>query len=157
MQLQQIRKWEKNFAGQYLKSGEVDYRKLPSLYVITITNYDPFGKGYMMYTIHNKCEEVPELIYDDGLRFIYFNTKGTKGGNAAIFNLLKYIQNSKVDNVADAATQQLHQYVSRVKVQPETWLEYMRINQETSEEILKGWFKMAVKTQSIDEFVLNMD
>ena len=29
--------------GRYLKSGEVDFRKLPSLYVITITNYDPFG------------------------------------------------------------------------------------------------------------------
>ena len=197
--------------GRYLKSGDVDFRKLPSLYVITITNYDPFGEGYMMYTIHNRCEEVPELIYDDGLQFIYFNTKGTKGGNAAIYNLLKYIQSSKVDNVSDVATQQLHQYVSRVKVQPETRLEYMRfdelmayaqiegraigmeegraegraegiletrrntifelleeygevpeslrdrINNETSEEILKGWVKMAVKIQSIDEFVLNMD
>jgi len=32
-------------------------------------------------TVHNKCEEVPELVYDDGLRFIYFKAKGTKGGN----------------------------------------------------------------------------
>ena len=82
-----------------------------------------------MYTIHNKCDEVPELVYDDGLRFIYFNTKGTKGGNEAIYNLLKYIQSSKEDNVADATTQQLHQYVSRVKVQPETRLEYMRFDE----------------------------
>ena len=109
--------------------GEVDFRKLPNLYVITITNYDPFGEGYMMYTVHNKCEEVPELIYDDGLRFIYFNAKGTKGGNEAISNLLKYIQNSNADNISDDTTRQLHQYVSRVKVQPETRLEYMRFDE----------------------------
>lgn len=32
-----------------------------------------------------------------------------------------------------------------------------KINSETSEEVLKGWLKMAVKTQSIDDFVLNME
>lgn len=32
-----------------------------------------------------------------------------------------------------------------------------RINNEISEEVLKGWLKVAVKTQSIDEFVLNME
>ncbi len=62
----------------YLKSGENDFDKLPNLYVITIMNYDPFGADYMMYTVCNKCEEVPELPYEDGLRFVYFNTKGTK-------------------------------------------------------------------------------
>ena len=115
--------------GRYLKSGEVDFKKLPNLYVITITNYDPFGEGYMMYTVHNTCEEVPELVYDDGLRFVYFNSKGTKGGNEAIYNLLKYIQSSKTDSISDDITRQLHQYVSRVKVQPETRLEYMRFDE----------------------------
>ena len=32
-----------------------------------------------------------------------------------------------------------------------------RINNETSEVVLKGWLKMAVKTQSIEEFVLNIE
>lgn len=189
--------------GRYLKSGEVDFGKLPSLYVITITNYDPFGKGYMMYTIHNKCEEVPELVYDDGLQFIYFNAQGTKGGNEAIYNLLKYIQSSREDNISDDTTHQLHQFVSRVKVQPETRLEYMRfdelmayaqiegrtegraegilearqnmifefleeygeipellrnkIKNETSEEVLKDWLKIATKIHSVDEFVMNIE
>jgi len=54
---------------------------LPDLYVIMITPYDPFGYDYMMYTVHNKCNEVPELEYPDGLTYIYFYTGGKKGGN----------------------------------------------------------------------------
>lgn len=30
--------------SRYMKSGETDFEKLPNLYVITITNYDPFGE-----------------------------------------------------------------------------------------------------------------
>ena len=74
-----------------MKSGDKDFVRLSNLFVLTITNYDPFGYNYMMYTIHNQCEEVPELEYEDGLNFIYFNTKGTKGGTSAIKNLLNYI------------------------------------------------------------------
>ena len=40
--------------GRHLKSGEEDFVKLPNLYVITITNYDPFGYDYMMYHIRNQ-------------------------------------------------------------------------------------------------------
>ena len=56
--------------SRYLKSGETDFSKLPNLYVITITNFDPFGYDYMMYTIKNQCMELPQLDYDDGLRFV---------------------------------------------------------------------------------------
>lgn len=115
--------------GRYLKSGEEDFEKLPNLYVITITNYDPFGEDYMMYTLRNRCEEIPTMEYEDGLQFIYFNTMGTKGGNEAIRKLLKYIQNSKECNVTDDATRELHKYVSRVRVQPEVRLEYMKFDE----------------------------
>ncbi len=70
--------------GRSMKSGETDFLKLPNLYVLTITNYDPFGYDYMMYRIRNRCEEVPQLQYDDGLEFIYFYTGGQKGGNESI-------------------------------------------------------------------------
>ena len=33
--------------GQYLKSGERDYSRLPNLYVITILPYDPFGQDFI--------------------------------------------------------------------------------------------------------------
>lgn len=115
--------------GRYLRSGEMDFDKLPNLYVITITNYDPFETDYMMYTFRNQCIEVPNLPYEDGLRFIYFNTTGTKGGNREIRNLLDYIQNSKENNVTDETTRELHEYVRRVRVQPEVKQEYMKFDE----------------------------
>lgn len=79
----------------------------------------------MLYTIHNQCAEIPELIYEDGLQYIYFNTEGTKGGNATIKKLLNYLQESKINNVTDETTQKLHDFVSKVRVSPEARFEYM--------------------------------
>ena len=121
-----------------LKSGDKDFIALPNLFVITITNYDPFGYDYMLYTIHNICEEVPQLKYEDGLRFLYFNTKGIKGGSEAIKNLLNYIQNSKEENVTDEATKKLHNCVSKVKVLPEVREEYMMWEEKLFYERLDG-------------------
>lgn len=59
------------------------------------------------------------------MSFLYFNTKGTSGGNPSIKKLLNYIQESKISNVTDEATQKLHDCVSKVKVSPEMRLEYM--------------------------------
>ena len=111
--------------SQNLSSGEKDFIRLPNLFVITITNYDPFGHDYMLYTVGNKCMEVPELEYKDGLSFLYFNTTGTKGGNQALKNFLTYIQESKACNAMDEATKELHDYVNSVKVSPEVRMEYM--------------------------------
>ena len=112
-----------------LRSGEQNFNKLPNLYIITITNYDPFGADYMMYTFRNSCLEVPELPFEDGLQFIYFNTMGTKGGSEEIGNLLHYMQNSQENFVTDDTTRELHEYVRRVRVQPEVKLEYMRFDE----------------------------
>ena len=38
-----------------LKSGERDWTKLPDLYMITITNYDPFDRDSMVYTFEKSC------------------------------------------------------------------------------------------------------
>ena len=109
-----------------LKSGEEDFENLPNLFVIMITNYDPFGYDYMMYTIQNQCKELPELEYKDGLTFVYFNTTGTKGGNSAIKSLLNFIQKSKIENVTDEVTKKLHDCISKVKISPELRMEYMK-------------------------------
>ncbi len=103
---------------RHMKKGEKDFSKLPNLYVITITNFDLFGMDYMMYTFQNQCLEEPEIEYPDGLKFIYFNTKGHKGGSQAIENMLKYIQESKSDNVKDDATRKIDGYVKHVKEDP---------------------------------------
>lgn len=109
-----------------LKSGEDNFEHLPNLFIIMITNYDPFGYDHMVYTIHNYCEEIDELNYEDGLTFIYFNTTGTKGGNSSIKSLLNFIQKSKIENVTDEVTQKLHDCINKVKVSPELRMEYMK-------------------------------
>lgn len=128
--LKHNRFYQAKIDARNLKSGEKDFVNLPNLYIITITNYDPFGYDYMMYTIHNQCEEVQELEYEDGLRFIYFNTKGTKGGTSAIKNLLNYIQDSKINNVTDDITKEIHDCVCKVKTLPEVRTGYMTLEEK---------------------------
>lgn len=125
--------------SRYLKSGEKDFSKLPNLYVITITNFDPFGYDYMMYTIKNSCIEEPELKYDDGLQFVYFNTQGTKGGSKEIKSMLQYIQNSTEDNVTNEATREVHNYVKKVKVLPEVKQGYMKLEEIIAYAKQDGW------------------
>ena len=108
-----------------LKRGEKDFYKIPNLYVITITNFDPFGYDYMMYTIKNSCVEIPELPYEDGLQFVYFNTKGRKGGSKAIRSMLTYMQDSNEEHAVDEATREVHSYVSRIKSMEEVREGYM--------------------------------
>ena len=108
-----------------LGSGEKDFVNLPNLFVIMITNYDPFGYDYMLYTIRNRCEEIPDLKYEDGLCFLYFNTTGSLGGSEELKNLLTYIQNSNSKNVTNDIIKQLHEYLCQVKESPEVRAEYM--------------------------------
>lgn len=136
--------------GRYLKSGEKDFRYMPDLYVITITDYDPFGKDYMVYTVHNKCEEDPDLEYDDGLKFYYFNTIGTKGGNTEIRELLLYLKDSKEKNAVNENLKKIHQYVNKIKLRPEVREEYMRFD-----EIIE-WERADAKTETKAEIILQI-
>ena len=123
---QHNRFYQAKIDSRNLLSGENNFGNLPNLFVIMITDYDPFGYDYMMYTIYNQCKEVPELKYEDGLTFIYFNTKGSQGGNLAIKKLLNFIENSTINNVTDEVTKKLHDCISKVKVSPELRVEYMK-------------------------------
>lgn len=109
-----------------MERGEQDFKKLPNLFVITITNFDPFGYDYMMYSVENRCVEVPNMEYGDGLKFIYFYPNGAHGGNEEIRAMLQYLQHSTVDNAIDEATREVHEYVTKVKVLPEVRQGYMR-------------------------------
>lgn len=105
--------------NRYMKSNDNDFKHLPDLYIITITNFDIFGKGRMVYTFNTVCEDEPDIKYDDGLYRIYFNTSGTRGGSQDIKNMLNYIQNSGTELAVDSATKELDGYVSKVKMDPE--------------------------------------
>ena len=111
--------------SRYMESGDNDFEHLPDLYVITITNFDIFGEGQMIYTFREKCEEIPGLTYEDGLCFIYFNTTGKKGGSQSIKNMLHFIENSDETAAVDIETQQLEQYIRKVKLDPEVRRELM--------------------------------
>ena len=115
--------------GRYMKSGEKNFSALPNLYILTITEEDPFDQDYMIYTVHNQCQEVPDLEYNDGLVFYYFNASGTKGGTPAIKAMLNYLKNSSESNVINNNIRELHQYVTQVKLQPEVRDEYMHLDE----------------------------
>lgn len=115
--------------SRYMKRGDDDFSRMPNLFIITILNFDPFGYDYMMYTFENRCAEVEGLRYEDGLKFIYFYTSGTKGGNGNIKTMLQYLHHSTADNATDDSTKELHDYVSRVKTAPEIKEEYMRFEE----------------------------
>ncbi len=138
------RYYQAKIDGRSVKSGLKDFSEISDLYIITITNYDLFGRDYMMYTVHNRCDEVPELEYDDGLNFIYFYTKGQKGGSQAIKNMLTYIQNSDSKNAVDDATRMMDSYVEKVKNLPEVEAGFMTLGdwidsivEEAVEEVTK--------------------
>ncbi len=97
------------------RKGDNEFKNLPDLYVILITNYDIFNNDYMMYTFRNRCDEVPEIPYRDGLTILYFNTTGKKGGSRDIENMLKYLQNSRKNLAVDDATRELDRYIDSVK------------------------------------------
>lgn len=115
--------------SRFLKSGERDFSKLPDLFILTITDYDPFGEDYMIYTVCNGCKEVPGLEYADGLVFYYFNTKGKKGGTPEIQAMLKYIMESTERNAVNEDIRRLHRCVGKVKTQPEVRDSYMHLSE----------------------------
>ena len=125
-----------------LKRGERNWSKLPDLYMIVITNYDPFGKGSMVYSFENVCKDYLDIDYDDGLKFIYFNSAGTKGGTESIKQLLAYLNCSKIECVTNNKIAQIHNYVSDVKQSAEVKNRYMTIgdwlDREKAEAIKEG-------------------
>ncbi|MDD6628966.1 MAG: hypothetical protein PUF03_12045 [Lachnospiraceae bacterium] len=168
------RYYQAKIDGRYVKRGLKDFSQIPNLYVITITNYDIFGKDYMMYTVRNRCEEVPDLEYEDGLQFIYFYTKEQKGGSQAIKNMLTYFQNSDSKNAVDDATKMIDRYVRKVKSLPEVedgymtvgdWMDEMveeireaiedEVREETEKKVREENIKVFIET--LQEFIDNKE
>lgn len=142
-----------------LKRGEKNWNKLPDLYMIMIMDYDFFGKDNMMYVFENVCREFPDIEYNDGLKFIYFNVNGKNGGTKTIKQLLSYLNNSKIESVTNETIGRIHNYVSSVKESAEvrehymTWDEWVeREIQARLDEAVKEALEEAVK-EAVDEAV----
>lgn len=104
--------------GNNVKRGKREYERLPDLYIITITNFDIFGENQVVYTFQNRCREVPQLDYEDGVKLIFFNTEGEKGGSQAVRNMLKYIRSSREASAVDEATKTIDGFVRQIRTDP---------------------------------------
>ena len=122
-----------------LESG-VDYDKMPDMWTIWILSYDPFGKGYMMYSVKNRVEEFPEIEYNDGVRKLFLYTDGKIGGNCALENLLKYMKDSKEENAVDEELKKLHSNIERLKGNKKIGVKYMQM-----QEVMKYKIEEAVE------------
>ena len=105
----------------------MEYSALRNVVVIFITTYDPFGLNRMVYTISNKCEEVPEMPYDDGAKTLFLYTKGTEGNPPeALKQLLHYMEDTRAENAVTPELRELHEMVTQVKCDKEVGLAYMK-------------------------------
>ena len=92
-----------------------------------ILPYDPFDENRMVYTVKNQCVEAPDMEYEDGIRRIYLYTKGTEGNpSQELRDMLKYMENSIVENVTNADIQAIHEQVDAVKRDKEVGVQYMK-------------------------------
>ena len=107
-----------------LKSGkDTRYKNLPSTAIIFITQDDIFGRDLAMYTFTERCEEVPELLLEDGTSKIFLNM-ASKNGRPELISLLQYMKDTTLDNdnvmVKDGRILHLDRIVNEVR-QSEEW------------------------------------
>ena len=110
-----IRFYHGKIAARSLNAG-ADYNTLKNVVVIMIMPYDPFGLNRMIYTIKNKCVEVPEMEYEDGASTLFLYTKGTAGiPSKAIKQLLHYMEDTTYENAVNEELREIHRMVETVK------------------------------------------
>lgn len=114
-----IRFYHGKIAARSLNSG-ADYDKLKNVMVIMIMPYDPFGLNRMVYTVKNRCVEVPEMAYEDGASTLFLYTKGTEGiPNEPVKQLLRYMEETTRENAVNEELREIHRMVEVVKKDPE--------------------------------------
>lgn len=112
--------------AKILRSG-VDYEKLRNVVIIMILPYDPFGKNRMVYTFENHCKEDDTIECSDGNRTIYLYTRGTEGNpSKEMIDMLKYIEESRLENANNEALQKIHKFVEEVRHDEEVGVSYMK-------------------------------
>ena len=116
-----------------------------------ISPYDPFGRDHMVYTIQNKCLEIPEMPYDDGARTLYLYTKGTKGNPPeALKQLLHYMEHTSAENAKNDVLQSIDKMVRKVKEDGEVSLEYMKIFEREEMLIKQGISQGIIQGQEME-------
>ena len=77
--------------------------------------------------ISSKCEEIPDLPYDDGAKTLFLYTKGTEGNPPEeLKKLLRYMEHSSAENADTQDLRELHEMVTEVKRDRKVGLTYMK-------------------------------
>lgn len=92
-----------------------------------IMPFDPFGENHMIYTIRSRCEELPDMPYDDGARTIFLYTRGKLGNiPQQLRELLEYMEQTNEENAANDELREIHRMVEAVKKDEEVSKDYMK-------------------------------
>lgn len=114
-----VRFYHGKIAARSLNSG-VDYDELKDVVIIMIMPYDPFGLNRMVYTVKNRCVEVPEMAYEDGASTLFLYTRGTEGvPSEAMRQMLHYMEETTFENAVNEELREIHRMVETVKKDPE--------------------------------------
>lgn len=89
-----IRYYRTAIDWSYLEKGK-DYSELPELYMIFISDFDPFQMSKVHYEIAQYIEGT-DRKYDSGVHIHYFNTKVNDGTFVA--EILQYMKHSDPEN-----------------------------------------------------------
>lgn len=68
-------------------------------------------------------------MYNDGVKIYYFNSVGNKGGSEELRTFLKYIAQSKEENIVDEATEEIGSYVEQIKSNSQMEGNYMTVGE----------------------------
>ncbi|MBQ4282892.1 MAG: hypothetical protein IJB96_03080, partial [Lachnospira sp.] len=105
-------------------------------------------------TVKNMVTEDTDIVYNDGIKRLFLNAKGSVGGNDELRALLNYICDSCEENATDPDLKKLHNIVKDVKQNRKvgeqymhymSWEELARLQAEKSvTEELKSNIKKAI-------------
>ena len=104
-----------------------------------IMPFDPFGENHMIYTIRSRCEELPDMPYDDGSRTIFLYTRGKLGNTPQqLRELLEYMEQTVEEKAANDELREIHRMVDTVKKDEEVSKEYMKVYEKEQMLLRQG-------------------
>ena len=128
-----------------VNKGE-SFGKLKTSFIIFVTTYDPYGKGWYMYPFETLCSWDSSIKMNDAATRIVLNTKGIKDKEGhevseEIKDMLSYMDG----NVPKSEyTKILDDAVNKIKQNEDRRLEYMNINANNAEERELGEYRKIV-------------
>lgn len=127
------------------------YSRLPNVYVIVITDFDPFGEERMVYTMKTMCVEYPELSYEDGSRTIYLYTKGSAGNPPQeLRELLRYMEETNHKNAVNNTLRDIDDMVEKVKNDEEVTAMHWEI---TADDLYEMGMENGIKKGRIEGII----